>query len=168
MRNKLFGKILVIVIIVFLFTAFFRGHEEVKVYMIGDSTMADKPLADNPERGWGQLFPAYFNDKVLIENHAVNGRSTKSFIDQGRWKEVYNKLNKGDYVFIQFGHNDEKKQDTSRYAAPHGAYKDNLIKFVSESRDRGAIPILLTPINRRKFDESGKLVDTHGDYPEYS
>ena len=149
-----------------MFSAFYKGHEEVKVYLVGDSTMADKPLADNPERGWGQLFPAYFNDKVLIENHAVNGRSTKSFIDQGRWKAVYDKLHKGDYVFIQFGHNDEKIKDTSRYTDPHTTFKTNLKKFVEESKEKGAIPILLTPVNRRKFDESGRLVDTHGDYPQ--
>ena len=164
MKNKVFWKIFVLLIIALLFTAFFRGHEEVKVYMIGDSTMADKPLADNPERGWGQLFPAYFNDKVLIENHAVNGRSTKSFIDQGRWKAVYDKLHKGDYIFIQFGHNDEKIKDTSRYTDPHTTFKTNLKKFVEESKEKGAIPILLTPVNRRKFDKSGRLVNTHGDY----
>ena len=166
MKNKFSIKFFILLFISVILTAFFRGHEEVKVYMIGDSTMADKPLADNPERGWGQLFPAYFNDKVLIENHAVNGRSTKSFIDEGKWKTVYHKLKKGDYVFIQFGHNDEKVKDSTRYADPHSTFKTNLKKFVDESKEKGAIPILLTPVNRRKFDKSGKLVDTHGDYTQ--
>ncbi len=168
MKKKIFIKLLFVITTAVLFSAFYKGHEEVKVYLVGDSTMADKPLANNPERGWGQLFPAYFNDKVLIENHAVNGRSTKSFIDQGRWKAVYNKLHKGDYVFIQFGHNDEKIKDTSRYTDPHTTFKTNLKMFVEESKEKGAIPILLTPVNRRKFDKSGRLVDTHGDYTQCS
>lgn len=134
--------------------------------MIGDSTMANKPLNDNPERGWGQLFPKFFNDKVKIENHALNGRSTKSFINEGRWDSIMVKLKKGDYVFIQFGHNDEKIADTTRYAEPHTTFKKNLEKFVTECRQQGAIPILMTPVVRRHFDDKGNLVDTHGVYPD--
>lgn len=132
---------------------------------MGDSTMANKPVADNPERGWGQLFPNFFNDSIKIDNRAKNGRSTKSFIDEGRWDSVMNKVSKGDYIFIQFGHNDSKKEDPKRYAEPHTTYKNNLIKFVTDSRSKGAIPVLLTPIVRRKFNEKGEMVDTHGDYP---
>jgi len=135
------------------------------IYMIGDSTMANKPLNDNPERGWGQLFPQFFNENVKIENHAMNGRSTKSFIDEGRWDSVFFKLKKGDYLFIQFGHNDEKVDKPNVYAEAHTTYKDNLIKFITESRSKGAIPILVTPVMRRRFDEKGVVVDTHGDYP---
>ena len=138
----------------------------VRVFLIGDSTMADKPIVDNPERGWGQAFPSFFDGNVIIENYARNGRSTKSFIDERRWQTVCDQLKTGDYVFIQFGHNDAKITDTSRYAAPHGAYKQNLLRFISESRAKGAIPVLLTPVQRRKFDASGHLEDTHGDYPE--
>lgn len=137
----------------------------VHVFMIGDSTMADKPLEDNPERGWGQLFSEYFDKDVLVFNHAVNGRSSKSFIDEGRWQVVLDSLDAGDVLFIQFGHNDEKDYDSTRYAAPFGVYQENLAKFVAEARNARAIPILLTPVVRRRFDENGRFYDTHGDYP---
>lgn len=137
-----------------------------QLFLIGDSTMADKPLADNPERGWGQLLPKFFGDGVTIRNHAVNGRSTKSFIDEGRWDAVLKQLRAGDWVFIQFGHNDEKKEDPARYAAPGEAYRKNLARFVEETRGRGAHPVLLTPVMRRRFDQEGKFFDTHGEYPD--
>lgn len=138
---------------------------DVTIFMIGDSTMADKPLIPaNPERGWGQLLPMYFRDGIRIENRAVNGRSSRSFIDQGRWSTVTNRLKPGDFVIIQFGHNDEKKNDPQRYTEPFGSFKTNLELFVRETRVHHAIPILATPVARRKFDESGKPVDTHGDY----
>ncbi|MBW8687593.1 glycosyl hydrolase family 28 protein [Chitinophaga rhizophila] len=136
-----------------------------RVFMIGDSTMADKPLADNPERGWGQLFPLFLQKGVTVKNYAVNGRSTKSFINEHRWDSVLVQLKAGDWVFIQFGHNDAKKDDSTRFAAPKGAYKDNLIRFVKEARAKGANPVLLTSVQRRKFDEKGAFVDQHGDYP---
>jgi DNA sulfur modification protein DndE len=138
----------------------------VNVYLIGDSTMADKPTPEvNPERGWGQLLPRFFDDHVAIHNAAVNGRSTKSFIDEGRWSAVLGQLHAGDYVLIEFAHNDEKTEDTSRYAAPQTAYRRNLERFVTETRSKGARPILFTPIVRRKFDAHGALRDTHGEYP---
>jgi lysophospholipase L1-like esterase len=138
----------------------------VRIFLIGDSTMADKPIIDNPEHGWGQVLPLFFHNNVQILNHAKNGRSTKSFINQGLWKTVYNQLQSGDYVFIQFGHNDGKKEDTSRFAPPRPDYKNNLRKFISEAREKHAIPILLTPITRRDFDSTGKYVGTHGEYPD--
>jgi len=95
----------------------------------------------------------------------VNGRSSKSFIEEGRWDSVFYKLRKGDYVFIQFGHNDEKFKDSTRFTVAEKDYRQNLIRFVRETRAQGAIPILLTSICRRKFDEGGNLVDTHGNYP---
>ena len=101
-----------------------------------------------------------------MHNHAMNGRSSKSFIDEGRWKVVLDSLKKGDFVFIEFGHNDEKEYDSTRYTVPFGSYTDNLKKFVTESREKGATPVLMTPIVRRKFDEHGKLIPTHGDYPK--
>lgn len=143
----------------------FTAKEDPTVYLIGDSTCADKTLDDNPEHGWGQIFPLFFERALHIENHAQNGRSTKSFIKEGRWQKVLDKLKAGDYVFIQFGHNDSKKEDTNRYAEPHTLYKQNLEKFIKETRAKGANPILLTPVNRRKFNKEGKLVDQHGDYP---
>ena len=151
--------------ILLMLTLGWISDEPVRVYMIGDSTMADKPLVGTAERGWGQVFPLFFDDSVVLENHARNGRSTKSFIAEGRWQKVYEKLKAGDWVFIQFGHNDEKKTDSSRYAEPHTDYKNNLQRFVTEAREKGANPILLTPVCRRKFDKEGKIVDTHGDYP---
>jgi lysophospholipase L1-like esterase len=143
----------------------FRGDTPVRLFLIGDSTMADKPLIGTAERGWGQVFPLFFESGVVVENHARNGRSTKSFIAEGRWQTVLDKLQRGDYVFIQFGHNDAKKEDTSRYAEARSDYRKNLLRFVNDARSKGAVPVLLTPASRRKFDDHGILVDTHGDYP---
>ncbi|TAK98916.1 MAG: rhamnogalacturonan acetylesterase [Verrucomicrobia bacterium] len=128
--------------------------------------MANKPLRPAyPERGWGQMLQMYFTPEVRVENHAVNGRSSKSFISEGRWETVRKKLSPGDFVIIQFGHNDEKTNSVERYTAPYGEYTTNLVRFIRETRAAGAKPILCTPVARRKFDDAGKLVDTHGDYP---
>jgi len=105
------------------------------------------------------------DESVKVRNHAVNGRSSKSFIDEGRWNAVLDSIKEGDFVFIQFGHNDEKEYDTTRYTYPFGTYTTNLKRFVNETREKGATPILFTSIARRKFGEKGKLIDTHGDYP---
>lgn len=138
----------------------------VRIFLIGDSTMADKPLIDNPEHGWGQMFPIFFSKNVAVFNHAKNGRSTRSFLMEGRWETIRNNLRSGDYVFIQFGHNDAKKEDTSRYSAPQTDYKYNLLRFIRDAKEKGAIPILLTPVNRRSFDAKGNFVDKHGEYPD--
>jgi DNA sulfur modification protein DndE len=135
------------------------------IYMIGDSTMANKPTEDNPERGWGQLLPVLFTDEVVISNHAKNGRSTRSFLAEGLWQPVVNNLKAGDYVIIQFGHNDQSKEKVDRYTPPED-FKKNLAKFVSETRAKKALPVLCTPIIRRRFDDSGKFYDTHGVYPD--
>lgn len=145
--------------------AFRATEEKPALFLIGDSTVSDKPLNGDPERGWGQLIPDYFDHSLKISNHAVNGRSTKSFITEGRWAKVLEQIHPNDWVMIQFGHNDEKKSDTSRYAAPQTDYRHNLIRFVKEARQKGAKPILITPVVRRKFDENGKIQDTHGEYP---
>lgn len=141
--------------------------QKTTLYTIGDSTMADKVKPDeNPEKGWCQVLPSFFDlNKINIDNRAVNGRSTKSFINENRWESVYKSLKKGDYVFIQFGHNDEKVADSTRYTNPHTAYRHNLIRFVTETREKGAIPILFSSITRRNFNEKGVLIGTHGDYP---
>ncbi|MEP6621768.1 MAG: rhamnogalacturonan acetylesterase [bacterium] len=137
------------------------------IYMIGDSTMADRPTPErNPYRGWGQLLSTFMDDSVMVRNFAVNGRSTKSFIDEGKWAAVVARIRAGDFVLIQFGHNDEKKEDSTRYTDPNGTFKVNLARFVRESRARGATPILFTSIERRSFDSNGKLKDTHGAYPQ--
>ena len=137
------------------------------IHLIGDSTMADKPGTpeENPERGWGQLLPQCFSDAVAVRNYAVNGRSSKSFRDEGRWDEVLENLAPGDYVFIQFGHNDQKLTDSTRYTNPWSGYRRNLERFVDETRARGGVPVLLSSIVRRNFNEHGTLVDTHGAYP---
>ena len=140
--------------------------QKTTLYTIGDSTMANKKDPDkNPEHGWAQVLQPFFKDDVVVVNKAVNGRSTKSFINEKRWDSIYKKLKKGDYVFIEFGHNDEKIEDSTRYTNPHTTYRYNLIRFVKESREKGAIPVLLTSIARRNFNEKGVLVPTHGDYP---
>jgi len=158
--------LLIPVLVTFLLTAFSWLSTKPVIYLAGDSTMANKVLKDNPERGWGQLLPEFFNNDVLIENHAMNGRSTRSFIYEGRWDSLANKLKKGDFVVIQFGHNDESIQKTDRYCTPI-EYRYNLTRFIKDVRSKGANPILCTSIQRRKFDENGVFQDTHGDYPGY-
>jgi lysophospholipase L1-like esterase len=158
--------ILISVLSLILLPYFLSATDRITVHTIGDSTMADKDTIGNPERGWAMALPAFFDTAgVIIENYAVNGRSTKSFIDERRWETVVNKLQDGDYVFIQFGHNDEKKDKPSVYADPHGAYRNNLIRFINETRAKNAYPVLMTPIVRRHFDENGLMEDTHGEYP---
>ncbi|TDN95448.1 lysophospholipase L1-like esterase [Salegentibacter sp. 24] len=152
-------------IIVFFFLVI-STQNQTRLYLIGDSTMSDKrEPKKNPEHGWGQVLPEFLTDELKVENHAVNGRSTKSFIDQGRWKKVLEKLQPGDYVFIQFGHNDQKFKAPTRFTNPFTGYRSNLEKFVKETRERGAKPILFSSIVRRNFNEYGTLIDTHGDYP---
>jgi lysophospholipase L1-like esterase len=139
---------------------------KITVYTIGDSTMADKVPSVYPETGWCQVLPQFFDKDVIVKNRAVNGRSTKSFISEGRWQAVLDSLKPGDYVIIQFGHNDQKDKDSTRFTNPYIAYRSNLKKFVSEALAKGATPILATSIVRRNFNESGVLIDTHGAYPE--
>ena len=158
-------KLPAMLVVAIITISFMLPPKKPNIFLTGDSTCANKPTDDNPERGWGQLFPDYFTDAVSIQNHAVNGRSTKSFISEHRWDTVMAGLQKGDYVLIQFGHNDEKSEDSTRSAPAHGLYKDNLIRFVKDVRSKGANPILITPVMRRKFDAAGKFVDQHGDYP---
>ena len=133
------------------------------IYMMGDSTMADKDLSGgNPERGWGQRLKALVS--VPVHNYARNGLSTKSFINKGLWEQVERGMQPGDYLFIQFGHNDEKVQKEG-VGTTVEEYKANLRMFAETARRKGATPVLCTPIVRRKFGSDGKLVDTHGEYP---
>jgi lysophospholipase L1-like esterase len=128
--------------------------------------MADKKPEVFPETGWCQALKNHLTESVTLNNYAVNGRSSKSFIDEGRWEIITDSLKAGDYVFIQFGHNDEKRYDSTRYTTPFGTYTANLTKFVKETREKDATPILFTSIVRRKFNDSGTLMATHSDYPE--
>ena len=130
--------------------------QKTTLYTIGDSTMANKKDPDrNPEHGWAQMLQPFFNNDVIVVNKAVNGRSTKSFINEKRWDSIYKVLKPGDYVFIQFGHNDAKVADSTRYTNPHTTYRHNLIRFVTETRAKGAFPILFSSIARRNFNEQG-------------
>jgi pectinesterase len=127
--------------------------------------MANKTApADHPmERGWGMMLPEFFNSKIKVDNRAVNGRSSKNFLTEGRWAKVYEQIKPGDYVFIQFGHNDEKT-DTLLHTDPETSFKTNLTRYVCETRERGGIPVLFTSIVRRTFNPDGTLRDTHGRY----
>lgn len=132
--------------------------------MIGDSTMANKKPNRAPETGWGQVFDQLLTEKATVDNHAVNGRSSKSFLGENRWQPVLDSLKEGDYVFIQFGHNDQKT-DSARHTTLE-EYKLNLEKYVKEAKAKKANPILFTSVMRRRFDENGKFYDTHMGYPD--
>lgn len=158
------------------------------IFMIGDSTMANKDISKGKkERGWGMALQCFFDDNIVIDNHAVNGRSSLSFINEGRWDAVLKKMKPGDYVIIQFGHNDEKPK-ADRHTDPGSTFDYNLAKFVRETREHGGTPILMNCVVRRNFAkvapkndddealrnqtfadapklvESDSLVDTHGLY----
>jgi lysophospholipase L1-like esterase len=120
------------------------------IYTIGDSTMSIYDSTKDWRVGWAQQLPKFFNSSVTIVDAASSGRSSKSFITEGKWTVVLNKVTTGDYVFIQFAHNDEK-DDTSKHTDPWTTYSANLIKFISETRAKGGIPVLCTPIVRRYF-----------------
>ncbi len=144
----------------------FAQSRPVTIFLAGDSTMAAKQPDKRPETGWGEMLQKHFDErKVQIENHAQNGRSTKSFIAEGRWQALVDKVQKDDVVFVQFGHNDESKDKGERYTPPDD-YKKNLVRFVEEVRAKGGVPVLLTPVMRRRFDKDGKFYDTHGEYPD--
>jgi lysophospholipase L1-like esterase len=132
------------------------------VHLIGDSTISIKETKAYPETGWGMPFVHFFDSSVTVDNRAKNGRSTRTFIEEGLWQPVADKLQAGDYVFIQFGHNDEV--ETKKSYTPKDQYRANLIRFVQESRKKKAIPVLITPAARRLFDEAGKIQGTHDTY----
>jgi len=142
----------------------FGERNKITIYLIGDSTMADKEVKAYPETGWGMPFHYFFDSSVTVDNRAKNGRSTRTFIEEGRWQPVVENLKEGDYVLIQFGHNDEVPTKKS-YTTPD-EFKKNLIKFVTESRSKKSIPILITPVARRKFDAEGKIEETHAVYQQ--
>lgn len=159
------------------------------IFIIGDSTAANKDTSKGQvERGWGMMFQNCFNkEKIIVDNHALNGRSTLSFITEGEWNKVLSLIKPGDYVIIQFGHNDEKA-DIERHTDVGSTFDSNLEKYCNETRDHGGIPILMNCVVRRNFakseikieddealrnttyadgakvEEADILVDTHGDY----
>ncbi len=143
--------------------AFAPAQEKITVYLIGDSTIANKETKTFPETGWGMPFQYFFDSTVVVDNRAKNGRSTRTFISEKLWQSVYDNLKPGDYVFMQFGHNDEVPEKVGSYTPPDD-YKKNLVKFITETRNKRAIPIVLTPVTRRRFKD-GQVQQTH---PEYS
>lgn len=141
------------------------GHQGiVTLFLVGDSTCADKADKAIPETGWGTPFQYFFDESVRVDNHARNGRSTKSFMNEGLWDAVLDKVTEGDYVFIQFGHNDEVPSKVGRYTTAE-EYQANLEQYVAQTREKGAFPVLLTPVTRRSW-EDGLLINTHEQYAQ--
>ena len=130
------------------------------IYIIGDSTVEDN---QPPFRGWGWALPKYVKKDVEVRNHALSGRSTRSFLEEGLWKPVEAVIAAGDLLLIQFGHNDEK--DDERHTDPDSTYKENLWRYCRTALEKSAYPILMTPVSRRFFVGNGSLLYTHGEYP---
>jgi lysophospholipase L1-like esterase len=155
----------VIVPSILIFMAFFLSEKKkITIWLCGDSTMSIKEKRVHPETGWGMPFAYFWDSTVTIENLARNGRSTRSFREEKIWDRFLNKGGEGDFVFIQFGHNDEvpaKKTYTTETE-----FKSNLKKFISETKIKRAMPVLLTPVARRKFDAQGKIEGTHDVYSQ--
>lgn len=136
------------------------------VHLAGDSTAGPKRRAVAPETGWGMALPFYLDDSVTVANHARNGRSTRSFVAQGRLDAVARGLRPGDVLVVQFGHNDAKAEDPARHTEPWTSYTEHLARFVEVARAAHAHPVLATPVERRRFDDAGRAVPAHGEYPD--
>jgi lysophospholipase L1-like esterase len=188
-------RVLVMMLLTGLFSAFIgeqvsndcsaSGRKKpVKVWIIGDSTVADYSMEPDyqskryPIMGWGQVFQAFMSsdslhmvrhiiktDSVIVDDRARGGRSTRSFFEEGRWSEIYRSLKPGDVVMIQFGHNDASVSKGERYTSLPG-FKEFLRLYINQSREKGATPVLITPVARNYPWEDGKLGNTHGDYPD--
>ncbi|PIH56336.1 GDSL family lipase [Paenibacillus sp. LK1] len=139
------------------------ANQTMTVFLAGDSTVTDQPESGYPYCGWGQLLPAQFKHDVAVDNHAQSGRSSRSFINEGRLDAILEKMKPEDFLFIQFGHNDEKP-DPDRGTEPFTTYKEYLKKYIDAAREAKARPVLVTPVHRRYFADDGTLTDTHGDY----
>ena len=122
-----------------------------KIFWAADSTVQTNDFTTYPQTGIGQVFPLFVKNEYQIVNHAKNGRSTKSFMDEGRLKAIEEQIGAGDFLFIQFGHNDEKKEDPTRYTEPFSTYMENLETFIRVAKDHSAYPVLITPLERRCF-----------------
>ena len=154
-----------------IFSCISADKAKVTLFTIGDSTMSDNRVIlddpGDPGRGWAQELGKFFDsEQLVVKNYAVSGRSSKSFIDEGRWDKVKEQIKPGDYVLIQFGANDQKKQDPKRYTDPETTFKENFRKFITETREKGGIPVLATSVVRRRWNKEGELVDTYGRYVE--
>ncbi|MCF8259795.1 MAG: rhamnogalacturonan acetylesterase [Melioribacteraceae bacterium] len=158
-------KLICNVLLLFILISCSQEEDKITIFLAGDSTIAKKLESKRPETGWGEKFDLYFNQNVSIQNHAKNGRSTRTFIEENRWETIRDFLHPGDYVFIQFGHNDQAKSKVDRYTPPADFVK-NLEMFVSDVRDKKANPVLITPVARRRFDQHGQFYDSHKEYPD--
>ncbi|MER5434578.1 rhamnogalacturonan acetylesterase [Streptomyces sp. NPDC002588] len=135
------------------------------LYIAGDSTAAQKYSDAAPETGWGMALPFFLRADRPVANHAVNGRSSKSFVDEGRLDAILAAIRPGDLLLVQFAHNDEKAEDPTRYTEPWTTYQDYLRLYLAGARAKGARPVLATPVERRRFDAAGNALPTHGEYP---
>lgn len=166
------NKVNTALIVILLIFCAFKWQKKITVHSIGDSTMCifDESYLnrfggpDYPIRGWMQMMPELVKKDLIINNAAKSGRSSKSFRSEGLWDKVKEKIKPGDYVFIQFGHNDANKKDSLRLTDPQTTFKENIRDYVNEVRAKNANPILFTSITRRTFDKNGKVTDTHGEY----
>ncbi len=138
-----------------------------KIYWAADSTVKENNYTTFPQTGIGQGLRLYLKQDISICNHAENGRSTKSFIDELRLAAIEKDIREGDFLFIQFGHNDEKREDPNRFTEAFGEYQENLERFVNAARNRKAYPVFITPLTRRLFADDNHLKDAiHESYPE--
>ena len=134
-----------------------------RIVIAGDSTAADYPADRAPQTGWGQVLDYYLTSEATVDNRAVNGRSTKSYIDEGRWAELIGTVKPGDLVLISFGHNDSRDDAPERYAAADGAYRENMARFAGDVKAAGGVPVIVSPAARRLW-EGPAMVETHGLY----
>jgi lysophospholipase L1-like esterase len=155
-------KILIIALFFLTATAFAPSGDKTTVYLIGDSTISIKETKAYPETGWGMPFAYFFDSTVVVDNRAKNGRSTRTFIEEGLWGPVVENLKKGDFVFVQFGHNDEVQ--TKKSATTEAQFTANLTRYIADTRAKGAVPLLITPAARRKFSADGRIEGTHDVY----
>ncbi|MET9775778.1 rhamnogalacturonan acetylesterase [Streptomyces sp. NPDC006367] len=146
-------------------TAQAGGRGTRTLHIAGDSTAAQKYADAAPETGWGMALPFFLRKDLPVANHAVNGRSSKSFVDEGRLDAILRVIRPGDLLLVQFGHNDQKRDDPSRHTEPWTTYQDHLRLYVEGARARGARPVLATSVERRRFDAAGNATTSHGEYP---
>lgn len=143
-----------------------RKEGETWIYIAGDSTAATYPEKRAPRTGWGQVLEPLLDENIQVINKAKSGRSSKSFIAEGRLDDILSEIQPNDYLFIQFGHNDAKVESAERYTEPFTTYKHYLKQYIDGARSKGAIPVLLTPVERRAFSNNEKIAASHGNYPE--
>lgn len=157
-------KIALLPLVFLLFGFFLPEKKRIKIFIAGDSTASIKETKAFPETGWGMPFVYFWDSSVTVVNKAKNGRSTSSFRKEGLWQQILDESDEGDYVFIQFGHNDEVP--TKKTYTTEAEFKNNLKQYVAEARQKKMILVLLTPMARRKFDSTGTIVGTHDVYAQ--